>query len=221
MKMSTSLRSIVLISALALLNGCATSRSEIKLSSPISTPSVAVASNGKTAVIRFVKDERVFEQAPKDASTPSLGFEGADQATAETKMRAIGRKRNGYGKALGDILLQSGQTVESVIRENLSAALVQAGYQVKNENTAGQSPLVIDVHIKQFWAWFQPGFWALTLKANIGTDLAISGAQSPISINTHSEFNRQVATESAWMDIVNKALEDYRAEVVAKAKSFP
>jgi hypothetical protein len=168
-----------------------------------------------------VKDERIFEQAPKEASTPSLGFEGADKATAETKTRAIGRKRGGYGKAMGDVLLQSGQTVESVIRENLSAALVQAGYQVKNENTAGQSPLVIEVHIKQFWAWFQPGFWAITLNANIGTDLIVSGAQSPISINSHTEVNRQAATESAWMDIIDKALEDYRAQVVAKAKTFP
>ena len=221
MKMTVSLNSLILMASLTALTGCATSRSEIKLSVPVTTSANSASSPGKTAVIRLVKDERVFEEVPQDPSTPSLGLEGSTQATAETKSRAIGRKRNTFGKALGDVLLQSGQTVESVIRENLRAALEQAGYQVKTEDTAGPSPLVVEVHIKQFWAWFQPGFWALTLKANISTDLILSGTQSPTTISVHSEESRQIATESAWMDIVGKALEAYRTEAVAKAKTFP
>lgn len=205
----------------AAIAGCATSRSEIRLSSPVAMPTSAAAPSGRTAVIRSVKDERVFEQAPRDPSTPSLGFGGADQATAELKARAIGRKRNAYGKALGDVLLQSGQTVEGVVRENLAAALVQAGYQVKGEDDSGPSPLVIDVHVKQFWAWFQPGFWAITLNTNITTDLDLSGAASPTTISVHADDARQAATESAWMEIVGKALDDYRAQVMTKATTFP
>jgi hypothetical protein len=110
--------------------------------------------------------------------------------------------------------------VEGVIREHLAAALAQAGYQVKGEDAAGASPLVIDVHIKQFWAWFQPGFWAITLNTNIVTELELSGAASPTTINVHAEESRQVATEGAWMEIVSKALDEYRAQVVAKAESF-
>jgi hypothetical protein len=172
-------------------------------------------------VIRSVKDERTFEQAPEDPSTPSLGFGGADQASTELKSRAIGRKRNGFGKALGDVLLQTGQTVEGVVRENLAAALEHAGYHVKGEDAAGPSPLIIDVHVKQFWAWTQPGFWAITLSANIATDLDLSGKASPTTIRVHAEYRRQAATEGAWMEIVAKALDDYRAEVAAKASAFP
>jgi hypothetical protein len=226
MKMSISLRSLLLIAILTVLTGCAqyeTSRSEIKLNNPIATPPGSIISTGKTAVIRHVTDERVFEQTPQDASVPSLGFEGTDQATAETKARAIGRKRGRYGNALGDVLLQNGQTAASVIRENLTAALMQAGYEVKNEGVAGPSTLIIDVHIKQFWSWRQSGYYPIILKAAIATDLTISGMHSTVPINGHSELTRhmKIRDESVWIALVTMALDDFRAQVVAKAKTFP
>ncbi len=209
---------IPLVLVFAVLAGCATNRSEIR----IPEPGVATASQpatGKTVVIRSVKDERVFEQAPSDPSTPSLGFGGADQAQADIKSRAIGRKRNGYGKALGDILLQNGQTVESVVRENLTVALQQAGYQVKT-TTSDTADYIVDVHIKKFWAWMQPGFWAISLKTNIETDLNISGKNAPTNISVHVEDSRQLATESAWTEIINKGLQEYRNQVAIKAKDM-
>lgn len=212
---------VAVLGVCAAMAGCATSRSEIRLSSPVAMSSSTAAPSGRTVMIRSVKDERAFEQAPRDPSTPSLGFGGADQASAELKSRAIGRKRNTYGKGLGDVLLQSGQTVEGVVRENLAAALEHAGYQVKSEDAAGPSPLVMDVHIKQFWAWFQPGFWSITLNTNIVTDLDLSGATSPTTISVHTEDSRQAATDSAWMEVVRKALDDYRAQVMTKATTFP
>jgi hypothetical protein len=213
-------RTAMLVACVA-MNGCATSRSEIKLSSPVAAPSAAAVSTGRTVVIRSIKDERQFEQAPSDPSTPSLGFEGADKASAETKARAIGRKRGGFGKALGDVLLQDGETVTSVIRSNLTAALQEAGYQVKSEEAAGPSPLIIDVHIKKFWAWFEPGFWAIKLHTNITTDLDLSSTTTPTIISVHAEQSGLAATEGAWMEIVDKALTSYRAEVVSKARTFP
>lgn len=208
---------VVLLSLV--LVGCATSRSEIRLKSPEIASSAA--GSGKAVVIRSVQDERVFEQAPRDPSTPSLGFGGAAAATEEVKARAIGRKRNTYGKALGDVLLENGQTVEGVVRENLAAALTQAGYIVKTEATAGPKALVIDVRIKQFWAWFKPGFWAITLNTNIETDLALSGSTTPVSISVNAKDSRQMATESAWMEIVSKALDAYREKAAIEAGAFP
>lgn len=209
---------IVLVTC-AVLVGCATSRSEIALKPPAQTAAATQAS-ARSAVIRSVKDERVFEQAPSQPSVPSLGFEGAAKATAEVKARAVGRKRNTYGKALGDILVKDGQTVESVVRENLSAALTQAGYRVVNDESGGGTPLVIDVHIRQFWAWAQPGFWAIKLNTNISTDLDVSRAGEPTTISVHAEDARQMATEGAWMEIIAKALNGYRAQVTAKAAAF-
>jgi uncharacterized lipoprotein YajG len=176
---------IALLLISVILGGCATSRSEIRLSSPEAAPAPKAATKGRTVVIRSVKDERVFEEAPKVASTPSLGFGGAQQASDEVKARAVGRKRGGFGKAMGDVLLENGQTVVGLVRDNLTTAFQQAGYQVANEGAAESAPLMVDVHIKQFWAWFQPGFWAISLNANIETILEVSGTASPTSISVH------------------------------------
>ncbi|HEY0200042.1 MAG TPA: hypothetical protein VGC19_16140 [Rhodanobacter sp.] len=207
---------LLLLSLCVILGGCATSRSEIKLQSPVASAATSAAVNGRVVVIRSISDDRVFEQAPSDPSTPSLGFGGSDRATAAVKARAIGRKRNGFGKALGDVLLENGQTVEDVVRTNLTVALQQAGYQVKTEAGLSANPLVLDVRIKQFWAWFRPGFWAITLSSNIATELYVTGVSAPLEITTHTEENRQMATEGAWMEIVQKGLTDYRAQVAAK-----
>jgi hypothetical protein len=206
---------LVALCCCMMLAGCATSRSEIALHSPrVVAPAATTNSEQRVVVIGTITDERTFEEAPSDPSTPSLGFGGADKATADVKSRAIGRKRNGYGKALGDVLLQPGQTVESEIKENLTAAFMQAGYQVKDQADAGPSALVVDVHIKQFWSWFTPGFWAVTLSSNIATDLAFKGAQAPMAVSSHVEDKHAAATESDWIEITDKGLDAYRADVV-------
>lgn len=207
---------VALLFACAVLAGCATNRSEVKLGSPVAVVSSGSVVTGKTAVIRLVRDERVFEQAPSDPSIPSLGFEGADRATAEVKARAIGRKRNGFGQAMGDVLLQNGQTVEGVVREHLAAALSQAGYRVVDAAAAEPSTMIVEVHVKRFWAWLQPGFWALTMHTKISTDLVRAGEASPLDISVHATESRQIATESTWIEIVDKALKEYRAQVAAK-----
>lgn len=206
---------LAMLLACAVLAGCATSRSEVRLKSP---PAVAPSSAAKVVVIRSVTDERAFEEAPAEPSTPSLGFGGANKSGDAIKARAIGRKRNGFGKALGDVLLENGQTITGVVRENLTAALQQAGYQVKSAGEADASALVVDVHVKKFWAWFQPGFWAITLNSDVATDLSISGAAMPTTVSVHVEDTHQAATEGAWIEIVDKALEAYRKEVVAKTQ---
>ena len=207
---------VALLFAATMLGGCATTRSEIKIAGPAAASAPQAATTGRTVVIRSIKDERVFEQAPSVPSTPSLGFEGAVNASADVKARAIGRKRGGFGAAMGDVLLENGQTVVGLVRENLTAAFQQAGYAVTDAGAAGPAPLVVDVHIKQFWAWFKPGFWAITLSTNIETDLDVSGASSPTTISVHAEDSRQMATDSAWLEIVQKALAAYRTEAAAK-----
>ncbi|GAB2583135.1 hypothetical protein GCM10027066_25760 [Dyella jejuensis] len=171
-------------------------------------------------MIGKITDDRVFEDAPDEPSTPSLGFGGVGKATDDVKARAVARKRNTYGKALGDVLLQPGQTVESVIRENLMAAFQQAGYQVKSVGDAGPAPLVVDVRITKFWAWFDPGFWAITLNDNIATDLIFHGAGAPVVVSTHVEDKRQAATDDAWIKVVDQGLDAYRAEVTRRLRGL-
>lgn len=213
--MTKGFSKLVALCCCMVLAGCATSRSEVALHSPtVVAPAATANAEERVVVIGTVTDERTFEQAPSDPSTPSLGFGGADKATADIKARAIGRKRNSYGKAMGDVLLQSGHTVEGEIKENLTAAFTQAGYQVKDPSDAGPAALTVDVHIKQFWSWFTPGVFTITLSSNIATDLAFKGAQAPMAVSTHVEDSYGGATETNWIEITDKGLDAYRAEVV-------
>ena len=205
-----------LLIATLVLGGCATSRSELRLTSPAETQAKVEKAGAPTAIIRTVKDERTFEQAPKQPSTPSLGFEGAAQATAAAKLRAIGRKRNTYGMALGDVFLQDGQTVESVVRENLASALREAGYNVRSDAIGDSSVLVIDVHIRKFWAWINPGFWAITVNADIATDLDLSTTPNSTVVSVHVDDARQFVTDSVWLEVVDRALQEYRREAARR-----
>lgn len=202
--------------ACAMLAGCATTRSELQLPTPSAAPAAASAT-GKVAVIRSVKDERVFEDAPGDPSTPSLGFGGARQAPAAIKLRAIGRKRGGFGQAFGDVLMQEGQTVESVVRDNLATALRQAGIQVAADATnAPPGALLLDVRIKALWSWINPGFWAITANGRVATEVDIAGQPGPTRIGVEHSESRQLMTEGAWLEVIGKTLEAYRADAVKK-----
>jgi hypothetical protein len=213
--------SIALLLAGALLAGCATSRSEVRLESPPATSAPPMAPATKSVVIVTITDERVFEESPSDPSIPSLGFEGAGKASEDVKSRAVARKRGGFGKAMGDVLLENGQTVVGLVRENLTAAIRDAGYEVLAAPAPGTSPLMVDVHVKKFWGWFQPGFWAIALHCNIETQLAVAGRAEPVVISIHSEDSRQMATEGAWMQNLQHALQAYRTEATARLSQPP
>jgi len=213
---------VALVALFAVLAGCATNRSEVRLGAPAATPAAAQVTKARAILIRSVSDERVFEQAPTDPSVPSLGFEGAARATADVKARAISRKRNTFGHALGDVLLENGQTVASVVQDNLAAGFREAGYKVTtNPADAGPSPIAMDVRIKRFWTWIKPGFWALTLTADIETNLEVQGTAAPVVVKVHAEDSRQFGGDNNRIELVDRALKEYRAQVVAKAATLP
>ena len=199
--------------AVAVLSGCAATRSEVKLSSPGAAASAPAT--GRVVVIRSVKDERVFEESPREPSTPSLGSGGAAAAPAEVKARAIGRKRGAYGMAMGDVLLEPGKNVEAVVRENLAAALTQAGFQVRESASGGGSPLLLDVRVRKFWAWLTPGAFAMAIEAVIETDIAAVGA-APVSVSVRHRDTSMLVTDEEWIRQIDKALQEYRAQAASK-----
>lgn len=206
---------VALLTCLSLF-GCATNRSEIQLSSP--APAAAVA-GGPEVVIRNVTDEREFVEKPKDPSMPSLGFGGAEQAEDELKSRAVGRKRNAYGKALGDVVMEPGQTVVETVRESLELAFAEAGYQVKSEAAAGPDALIVDVQIDRFWAWFRPGAVTISLNMNIETQLVLSSAAAPLTVMVEVSDSYRAATDEAWVKIIDQALVEYRKQARSTAEA--
>jgi hypothetical protein len=210
------------LALVALAVGCATNRSVIIPANPLTAMAAAPVTKSRAVLLRSVTDERIFEESPKDPSIPSLGFGGAAKASTELKARAIGRKRNTFGQAMGDVLLEQSATVTDVVVENLTAALKQAGYKVTTDAAdAGQRPLVIDVHIKQFWCWFQPGFTQVKLHADITTDLEISELPEPISVSIRAAHGFQIANDDSWIQTLEQGLQEYRGQVVSRGADFP
>lgn len=181
----------------ALATGCATHRSVVTAE----PQKVTENATGKAVVITRVTDLRTFEAAPSEPSTPSL-MDGAITDKATTS-RAVGRKRGGFGKALGDVLLPEGQTVEDLVRETVSNSLREAGYRVVPEAGAPPDALGLEVGINEFWTWFSPGFWFVTL--NFRSVLEVKGsAVKDGSATVRSELDKgfQVVVESDWAKVL-------------------
>lgn len=196
--------------ALSMGSGCATSRGVLD----VQTPEVPDPASQSVVVITKVTDSRVFELQPGLPSVPSL--KDGQIGNPEITSRAIARKRNAYGKALGDVLLPEGRTVEDVVRESLERALREKGYSVIGpRNSAASSAIPLEAEILQYWAWFTPGFWAASLEFEV-----ILLIESPIFENTGDEgvrgyvkLSTQAATGGAWLNTINKGTDDLVAQI--------
>ena len=208
---------LLLIAAVACgTAGCALTRAELdlpakRLANPASGPAVHITA---------VKDMRKFEKDPDEPSTPSL--KGGEIDDKSITSRAFARKRNAYGKALGDILLPPGRTVANVVEETVTRAFQERGYRVVGTDIDAKATPV-EVDINQFWAWFTPGFWAVTVefKSSLDVRVPISEFDSSALVQGTSQISCQIANEDAWVEVMTKGLDDLVANLKARIPSPP
>lgn len=196
-------RKCVAISALAivwLFSGCATTSSTIDVQH---AKAPAAAAKG-LARITEVRDVRSFEAAPKDPSTPSLE-NPQDLKNSAITLRAIARKRGGYGMAFANVLLPEGRTVEIVVREAVTKALTEQGYEVVDAKSPQfEKALPMQVDIDQFWAWFSPGFWQVTVEFRgllIVKAEALTGRKEDI-VRGSAVVKGMAVTDAEWKEVV-------------------
>jgi hypothetical protein len=199
-----------LLLAAALLSGCATSRSVV-------APQIdAVANPAQGIAVRIEKidDARRFEVDPPEPSIPSLmDNQIADDAL---RSRAIARKRNTFGKALGDVLLPEGQSVAKLTESAITRTFRAAGYRVLGVDDPDYAQAIpVSGRVEKLWAWFRPGFWALALEANYEVTLSttIAALQRNPKLTGQVRNTMQIATEDDWSAIVTKALDDFSARL--------
>jgi len=213
-----SLITLAFATSALLFTGCATKRGEVALQVPTVKAETA-PSNGQQIYINSVVDKRVFEVKPPEPNIPSLDPSEAQSDTI--KARAVGRKRNGYGMALGDILLNENQSVSSVIKDSLKEALTDKGYSVieAKEQITPQT-YIADVKIIKFWSWMNMGFWALTLSCEIETNVDIKQEGNPQTYSLHVKAadSFQTGMESNYIEVMQKALQQYIAEAKTEIK---
>lgn len=204
---------VALIVVLALNAGCATGRRTIALDVPASP--VAAASKGAIAITQ-VTDERHFENKPAQASTPSI--DGDVNAVSRDKLKTmIGRQRGGFGAALGDVALTPPATVETESKALIAEGLKRRGYTV-GANSGGDS---VDVAIKEFWAWFRPGFAEIAFEADIRTVLSftVAGQKRTLEVKGHGREEGQMASDEHWQRAYALAYEDFLKNLDASLAS--
>ncbi|MFT5486376.1 MAG: putative lipoprotein YajG [Paracoccaceae bacterium] len=200
------LKKIGLIAATALiLTGCATSRGVLDLK----VPDLPNPASAQTVKIMAVADKRVFEIKPKKPSIPSLQNDEINDP--KITRRAVARKRNGFGAALGDILLPEGQTVEQLTRAALVNALRDSGYRVVAAGEPGYDTATpVSAEVQQFWAWMTPGFWEIKLRYNaqlqLNGDWPLNGENRIVTGD--ARYSGAIASSSEWREVINNGIID-------------
>jgi hypothetical protein len=209
---------VALVVSFLVWTGCATSRGILEV--PLTT-GVNPAQGHEVKIVR-VTDRRTFQLKPPDPSIPSLKDGAIDNPLITS--RAIARKRSGYGMALGDILLPEGQTVEQLTETALTRGLRGAGFRVLLEGQEGYEqaiPLEADIH--QFWAWFSPGVFAAHLEFE--ARIQVTGPAEPFvrgeEYRGYVRLATQAATSRAWLNTVNKGLENLDNEMQTRLRAAP
>lgn len=206
---------ITLLLSSLFLTGCATSRDILKMDTS-DMKAIEGTPNGKTVYINTVTDNRVFEAKPKEPSTPSLDLSESDNS--DIRSRAIARKRNGFGKALGDILLEPNVTIPNLITLSLEKSLRERGYSVisKKEEIDSET-YIVDVKVNKFWSWMNPGAFAITISTEISTDLTMKNQNVTVlddkNIYVKESDNFQTGMQENWIAVIKKAVHSFSSEV--------
>lgn len=200
-----------IVTTMLFLGGCATSRSVVI---PDSGSVLENPIQGTAIRIDKIEDARKFEPAPKTPDVPSLPE--SDIGNTSLTTRAIARKRNGFGMALGDVLLPEGQTVPQLVGDAITQGFRSAGYRVLKSGDAGYEQAVpVSARIHEFWAWFNPGFSSVTVKNRLDISLAgpLPALTGGIAVKGEVSEKMQTVFEDDWRKIVSKGLAEMSEKV--------
>ncbi|OSQ39865.1 hypothetical protein TMES_05175 [Thalassospira mesophila] len=204
------------------LGACATGRSVVDLNAPSASPN---PQNGTAIRLVNVVDNREFQIKPRSADIPSLSDSKInDRSITE---RAYARKRGGFGKALGDVLLPEGETVANQIKSAITTGFRRAGYRVFDVNstdTDAQTAIPVSANIMQFWTWMQPGFWQLTLhnRIKVSLDGDLPALKDGLVVENHYQDGMQMVLDNDWTQTASQALVEFsdklRDSLLARSK---
>jgi hypothetical protein len=194
------------------MSGCVVGRRTVALSVP-TAPSVGQPTKG-TIVLKTVVDNRKFENNPSEPSTPSIDGD-VTKLSAEQRKAFIGRQRNGFGRAMGDIAMPAGQTVETQTYDLIKQALSRRGYAVVAQ---GDSKDSADVSIDEFWAWFTPGFATISFESRITCKLTVRHGDQVqnLTISGHGLNVGQIASDANWALAYARGFDDFLSKLDAE-----
>jgi len=202
--MKTRLTLVLALTAMSLLTGCVTGRRTLALNLPAAG---APGTGHGDVFVGAITDNRVFMNQPNDPSIPSIDGD-VKTMSAEQKAIMIGRQRNTYGHAMGDIGLAPGESVSKQCRLLLEQGLKKRGFTISANSAAANS---VSAVINQFWAWGTPGFWALSFDAQIECILTLKkdADSSKVTVRGKGHASGQVASDENWQQAYLAAFQDF------------
>lgn len=214
--MRTFHAAIAVLGVACLLSGCVTGRRSFDVG--LESGSIAPADAAPKGTLAFVNvsDARHFENKPSDPSTPSIHGD-INSISAAERSRFIGRQRNTFGHAMGDIVLPDGKTVQTKIVEIMTEGLKRRGYSV----VAGNPALgTVEVEVQDFWSWTTPGFWALSFEARIGCNVSMEygGRKASFQVRGYALNHGQIAKDKNWQEAYEEAFADFLKDFDLKLK---
>ncbi|MGH8335261.1 MAG: YajG family lipoprotein [Gammaproteobacteria bacterium] len=209
------IRSLVVLLALVALSGCVTGRRSFDL--PVNSALAPVGNRG-IVHIASVTDDRHFEIDPSDPSVPSVNGDAA-KMSASQRDRMIGRQRNTFGKAMGDVSLPTDDSVTQKVRSLVEQGLIENGYRISEDPKTPQS---IAVSIRNFWGWMTPGFFALTFEAKINCAITASGPGGvhTIIVNGYGINHGQFAKDVNWVEAFDPAFKDFVSKIAVQLQDL-
>ena len=195
----------IIASLIALLtSGCVTGRRTIPLTIPAQANYPALKGS---VYLAQVIDARTFMNKPSDPAVPSINGD-VTTMTSDQKTMMIGRQRNGYGRAMGDIGLPEGDSVIQVTKSLFEQSLKRRGFAL---STDPKSPKSAVVSIDEFWAWFSPGVFTLSFESRVYCTITIKNDDQTTKAVIHGYgLNRgQVASDANWQLAYQRAFDDF------------
>ncbi|MGA2399705.1 MAG: YajG family lipoprotein [Steroidobacteraceae bacterium] len=183
-----------------------TGRRELTLTVPANA--AAGPATGRV-FLAAVSDDRQFLNKPDDPSTPSIDGD-VSNLPPEAKDRMVGRQRNGFGHAMGDVSLAANESVTKQVRSLIEQGLKGKGFQLTKDPAA---PNVMTVSTQEFWSWMTPGLVALTFEAKIRCTITVTNATGSHTLVVkgyglnHGQFAKDVnfveAFDPAYADFLD------------------
>jgi uncharacterized lipoprotein YajG len=210
-------RALALIVMALGLTGCVTGRRTVDLPVAPTHDVVAAATRG-SVYIASITDDRVFQNKPSDPASPSIDGD-VTSLSPQQKAQMIGRQRNTYGGAMGDIALPAGDSVPQRVRLLVTEGLARSGYKVSADPGAKNQ---IAVSVKEFWAWSTPGFWAISFEAKITCEITTTNSGQPHTqvVQSHGLNHGQVAKNANWQEAYAPAFDDFVTQLAAAVPSL-
>jgi hypothetical protein len=196
--------------------GCVTGRRSFDVPLDKSASAPLGPTNG-TFFFKEITDNRHFENHPPSPSIPSVDGDVNALSPAE-RSQFIGRQRNTYGHAMGDVTLPNGMTVQDKTRELLTEGLNRLGYSVVADPNAASTATV---QIQEFWSWMTPGFVALSFEVTLRCQVAIVHDGKTIVFETHGYAlnHGQFAKGKNWQEAFAAAFEDFLKDFSLQLKA--